>query len=85
MSNETDTGGQAFACQYSKYENQGGMTLLDYFAGQALAGLTDRDNDGIATVAKKTDSEYEDVAALYAYGIAAAMIAEKRRRESDDN
>lgn len=38
-----DTGGQAFPNVVQRwndtFENQGGMTLRDWFAGQALAGL----------------------------------------------
>jgi len=74
MSNETDTGGQAFACQYSKYENQGGMTLLDYFAGQIIASGR---AFGSARVVHYRDMAKE------AYDFAAIMIAEKRRRESE--
>ena len=45
------------------------MTLLDYFAGQALVGLV---NDPLA--------DGQDIARR-TYLVAAAMIAEKRRRE----
>lgn len=50
-----------------------GMTLLDYFAGQAITGLLAND--------ERSGSPTEF--ALDAYLFAAAMIAEKRRRESD--
>lgn len=51
---------------------QPGMTLLDYFAGQALAGMT-----------AFFDYEFydHDVAAKNAYDLAEAMLAEKARRE----
>lgn len=58
-----DDGGQAFA---DKYES--GMTLRDWFAGQALAGAL-RSAGG------------SDVIARRAYRIADAMIAAKREDE----
>ena len=51
-----------------------GMTLLDWFAGQALMAFGHRNIS-----ADLTDAQY----ALLAYDKAAAMVAEKRRRESD--
>lgn len=68
---KTDTGGNAYASEYADMPN--GMTLLDYFAGQCLPSL----------VAKWTTSETRSLnkMASRAYEIAAAMIAEKRRRE----
>jgi len=76
--NETthDDGGQAYphdvGCGPGGFpECEWGMSLLDYFAGQALAGL-------LANPEK--DYAYSD-AADFAYRQATAMIAEKRRRE----
>jgi len=67
-----DRGGQAFPNpETENFEPEIGMTLLDYFAGQALAGL-------LANPEK--DYAYAD-AADFAYRQADAMIAEKRRRE----
>lgn len=77
---ELDTGGPAFPNSITEdpsapgerlfpYEHGlGGMTLLDWFAGQALAGNL---NDGaqLERIAKE------------GYDIAAAMVAEKRKRE----
>lgn len=49
-----------------------GMSLLDYFAGQALA----------AHLAANRDRSWEiGELATYSYNIAQAMVAEKRRRE----
>jgi len=72
----TDNGGPAFPRPVSntsvEYPAQQGMELLDWFAGQALAGLLanselDGDFNGFAT-----DS----------YRYAESMIAEKRRRDA---
>ena len=54
-------------------EHNQGMTLLDYFAGQALAGmLANPDNDN-------RDCSF---IAADAYDQATAMLEEKRRRET---
>lgn len=61
--------------QYDVY-SAGGMSLLDWFAGQALAGVSD---------ASAISSQYTDkVLARHCYGLAAAMLAEKRRREKGE-
>jgi hypothetical protein len=54
-----------------------GMTLLDYFAGQALVGMLAQ-----WAVDDNATPEYRHVA-LHAYTIASAMLAEKRRRERE--
>ena len=59
------TGGAAFPLE-SDYGSQPGMTLRDYFAGQALVGL----------VVLKGKPEYQ---ALAAYMLADAMIAEREK------
>ncbi len=108
---KTDTGGQAFpridrlkdishpagadifAAQYER----GGLTILDYFAGQisqkpsseemALISremVADGLLDGVATVEeaqKKAPKSYFDMLARYRYKMAQAMIAEKKRLE----
>lgn len=77
-----DTGGQAFPQHTKRFvsadrenhaighyvdEFKGGMTLRDYFAGQALTGLNpfQPNKEGMAHVAKRC------------YGLADAMIAER--------
>lgn len=55
--------------------NCNGMTLLDYFAGQALAGL----------MTKYPDTLTPDELADYAYDIAQAMLPERARRGGDDD
>jgi len=70
----SDTGGSAFS---SGVDAPGvlifGMTLLDWFAGQALGDQNVWD----------CTQPYESLA-KDSYAIAAAMIAEKRRREADN-
>ena len=72
------TGGPAFPIPDTYYPNgqiqfgANGMTLLDWFAGQALAGLVSR---------LAYSGMFED-AAETAYKHAEAMLAEKSRREA---
>jgi len=61
--------------QYDTY-SYGGMTLLDYFAGQALAGMA-RD---IAWL----DEDGPKAAAQAAYRTAAAMLEEREKSLSGD-
>jgi hypothetical protein len=54
----------------------GGMTLRDYFAGQALAGIvTNKDNWNIGNKAATRTDEYAKVA----YALADAMLAEREK------
>lgn len=87
----SDTGGPAFprAATQEMMEAdcfaEEGMTLLDYFAGQAL-NILDRDVAVGRVIDGKADDGYggwteEQLVAHEAYAIAAAMLAEKRRRE----
>jgi hypothetical protein len=76
-------GGPAFPLPRMVYENHidqtqviresAGMTLLDYFAGQALVGLLTGDH--------AWDEEVEQLAVL-AYDQAECMLAEKAKREA---
>lgn len=75
MANQRDTGGDAFPSTPSTapsgdlYQPYPGMTLRDYFAGQAILGLiANPNNKGEATEA-----------ARIAYGIANAMLAERSK------
>jgi len=78
-----DDGGQFFPTQGQMspdgriilQEGLDGVSLLDWFAGQVLAGICG-DTAGI------NDSDCSGYP-LRAYRIAAAMVAEKRRRELD--
>ena len=78
---KTDTGGPAFprpaaggstghkAGVDDGHGEQTGATLLDHFAGQALAGIVDSSGDDNRTLAG------------VCYKMAEAMISEKRRLE----
>lgn len=76
-----NTGGPAFPQHgwtkdpevLERMRNQGGMTLLDWFAGQALVSLS-------VFTAQQPHATVEDVAGD-AYDLAEAMLAEKARRE----
>lgn len=72
---KTDTGGEVYPSgELAGYEPSFGMTLLDHFAGLAMQALVTSDNWG--------PKDYDRETADRAYGIAAAMVAEKRRREA---
>ena len=71
----TNTGGPAFPSDNFGKDSAMGMTLLDWFAGQALACRALYNN-------KEYDSVPPDeYVADWAYDIAAAMLAEKAKRE----
>jgi hypothetical protein len=57
-------------------EGHSGMTLLDYFAGQALAGRLAA--EGKTAADESGYPSFADIA-MDAYGIAEAMIAERKR------
>jgi hypothetical protein len=61
-----DTGGPAFPDSSGQYDYTGGMTLRDWFAGQACCGLAQ--HCGMAA---------EDYIARESYCIADAMIAQR--------
>lgn len=75
-----DAGGPAFPGEvYSgtangvkQFEPHSGMTLLDWFAGQALLGLLSN---------PRTKHVIADEVSKNCYGMAKAMLAEKRKRE----
>lgn len=74
MSNNTKTGGPAFPCPVGHIEcaHPEGMSLRDWYAGQALSGvLASRDRE----------YSFADFAAD-AFGYADAMIAEKIERDT---
>lgn len=74
---ERDNGGPAFPCNDHPslgYGETTGMTLRDWFAGQALGGLTVGWNDMPGSYAECTGG-----VASAAYGIADAMLAERNK------
>lgn len=82
----TDNGGAAFpAIQTMGRDFQfvaDGMTLLDYFAGQALAGMT-ANAAALESCSHAADHDPPKVFALLAelcYAKAAALIAERQKR-----
>lgn len=62
------TGGRAFPNDIFKQDGARGMTLRDYFAGQALAGLTANPGNGGLRVTRFSKM---------AYDVADAMILER--------
>ena len=92
MSGRRDDGGAAFPGGTIKEDAQrvedfclpyhGGMSLRDWFAGQALNGLVSRETDDvIADVLQRR--AYPLVWAKVAYRAADALLAERQRREVD--
>lgn len=65
-------GGPAFPVQFAPGYTFPGMSLRDWFAGQALAGLAPA--DGYTTEHKDTPGEYARIA-TNAYAMADAMIS----------
>lgn len=68
-----DDGGPAHSTRFGNGYGQDGMTLMDWFAGQALTGI-------IASPGCQPDDASRIGTAELAYEFASAMIAEKRRR-----
>jgi hypothetical protein len=82
-------GGPAFPAQpihhfpdgITMSQNQGGMTLRDYFAGQALAGISENIEPQIDKLDSKEENFDRDIKVLFrvaayrAYTYADAMIA----------
>lgn len=73
MSNEIDNGGSAFACA-AENGHQAGMSLRDYYAGQALQGIMNSEDLRNRAVRKDVTVRPEDCFAHNAYLVADAMI-----------
>lgn len=76
-----DTGGPAFprpaspAHQHGMHDPQKGMTLRDYFAGQAIAGiLANPDISASAARCNVSTEEFREDTAAAAYAMADAML-----------
>ncbi len=76
---KTDTGGPAFP---PSQEGDGwdGKTLLDWFAGQALAGFVGSNRQIETSGGKVIDPDYKYLSE-WCYHQAQAMISEKRKLE----
>ena len=79
MTQAPDNGGPAFPTPQDEFgKNSPSMSLRDYFAGQALAGLASgHDEEGVW-------SWTPDVAADTAYKVADAMLAARNRSTADE-
>ena len=86
MSGNNNNGGPAFPGQHVNYietlgnvvhDQWSGMTLRDWFAGQAMPML----KNAIYAQGPTRDEAYASVA-FESYMIAEAMLAEKKRREA---
>lgn len=77
-----DTGGAAFPeNQHHIAGHKGGMTLRDYFAGQAMNGLASDDASmaRLTEVAEKSGADVIDYLASASYEVADAMLAERNK------
>ena len=84
MSQQIDDGGAAFPRSASDCNHsQEGMSLRDWFAGQALMGiLASQQEDGAFEYYGKDDGElHENWVPATAYRIADAMIAARKRED----
>jgi hypothetical protein len=70
-------GGDAFPCYVGNDMAERGMTLRDYFAGQAIINVMLCDEDMERT-------SVEDIA-KWAYKIADAMLAEREEKTTEEN
>jgi len=93
---KSDTGGHAFPFdeefdkdghsipKAGKRRSQPGMSLLDHFAEGAMRGqLSSAETVAALADELRSNEKPEDLIAKISYDYAAAMVAEKRRRESD--
>jgi len=76
---EMRNGGHAFPCYTGNDTAETGMTLRDYFAGQALVGLILRGLSVQDMPANK--KEYAEIS----YKFADAMLAEREKNETVTN
>jgi len=74
-------GGSAFPVTFERFLDKGdglskttyfGMTLRDYFAGQALAAIVSTEHYGF-------EGKNAELTAMLSYGIADAMLAERKK------
>ena len=61
-----------------------GMTLRDWFAGQALAGILSGPHaEELAKVMEQDDTARSPVVAILSYKFADAMLAEREKRDAE--
>lgn len=89
MSTPINDGGPAFPVD-DRYHADGrvygsnGMTLRDYFAGQAMNGMISGDAQPYISIKESADGiVQEDKTASRAYRYADAMLAARERKEDD--
>ena len=73
------TGGPAFPAVRIVGREYQGMTLRDYFAGQALAGFLANPAATEAQTSVEHEGSLEELAALASYSFADAMLKERER------
>lgn len=84
MKNIADGGGPAFPLKEPLSNDWQGMTLCDYFAGQALAGLSQfilahSSQSYMEQASKQAKLPYDALLARIAYQLADAMMAERNK------
>lgn len=83
MGNKTDDGDPAFpvqlGTQHDRYLAAPGMSLRDWFAGQALTGLLMRGASSPKALAESWDEDIGRSVAYMAYEFADAMLEERKR------
>jgi len=80
-----DDGGAAYPAVMSPYESNTvtrGMSLRDWFAGQALTVFSS-DVDNWSRMARDYKENLEDMQARLAYRLADAMLAERNKGERE--
>lgn len=76
---EKETGGSAYPLENAGTEFQRGMTLRDYFAGQAIAGLLQStDLKALKPIADKNKITMVQAFGVMAYNYADAMLEARK-------
>lgn len=71
---------KAFPRQDDIFEHgEVGMTLRDYYAGQALIGIVSSNDPAVGKIAQKSNTEVQDLVAEMSYVYADAMLAERSK------
>lgn len=81
MNQKDKTGGPAFPNHTITRSDASGMTLRDYFAAKALAGITasvPQDREWYKTEARLSQKDVADIIAVEAYELADAMLRARK-------